>query len=147
MPKISFSPKKTIFPVDTGRKLHVQRRSEDVLAVFWTSYVRSIYVLCLRVSRWEFVRWTTAMAIGSLFKILLCFVSIYFCLILSWNHSCNNIRFKKQFETVTVCKNFSVKSQSNETVINSFMTKAPTIQKPVYSILNNELNNVQEIFI
>ena len=24
------------------------RRSEDVLDVFWTSYVRSIYVLCLR---------------------------------------------------------------------------------------------------
>ena len=24
------------------------RRSEDVLGVFWTSYVRSIYVLCLR---------------------------------------------------------------------------------------------------
>ena len=30
------------FPVDTGR------RSEDVQDVFWTSYVHSIYVLCLR---------------------------------------------------------------------------------------------------
>ena len=30
------------FPVDTGRKLNV------VLDVFWRSYVRSIYVLCLR---------------------------------------------------------------------------------------------------
>ena len=28
-------------PVDTGRKL-------NVLDVFWTSYVRSVYVLCLR---------------------------------------------------------------------------------------------------
>ena len=27
------------------------RRSEDVLDVFWTSYVRSIYVLCLRDCR------------------------------------------------------------------------------------------------
>ena len=39
------------FPVDTGRKLNVhktfRRRPEDVLDVFWTSYVRSIYVLCL----------------------------------------------------------------------------------------------------
>ena len=34
-------------PVDTGRKFNL-RRSEDVLNVFWTSYVRSIYVLCLR---------------------------------------------------------------------------------------------------
>ena len=31
----------TIHAVDTGRKLNVQD-------VFWTSYVRSIYVLCLR---------------------------------------------------------------------------------------------------
>ena len=37
------------FSVDTGPKLSVYiRRSEDVLDVFWTSYVRSIYVLCLR---------------------------------------------------------------------------------------------------
>ena len=39
------------FPVDTGGKLNVhktfRRRPEDVLDVFWTSYVRSIYVLCL----------------------------------------------------------------------------------------------------
>ena len=38
--------------VDTGRKLNVyktfrRRPWEDVLDVFWTSYVRSIYVLCL----------------------------------------------------------------------------------------------------
>ena len=40
-------------PVDTGRKLYAGRktyirRSEDVKDVFWTSYLRSIYVLCLR---------------------------------------------------------------------------------------------------
>ena len=35
-------------PVDTGRKLNVLRRSEDVQDVFWTSYVRSIYVLYQR---------------------------------------------------------------------------------------------------
>ena len=35
------------FPVDTGRKLNDIRYSEDVSDVFWTSYVRSIYVLCL----------------------------------------------------------------------------------------------------
>ena len=34
-------------PVNTGRKLNVHKRSGDVLEVFWTSYVRSIYVLCL----------------------------------------------------------------------------------------------------
>ena len=34
------------YSLDTGRKLNVQRRSEDVLDVFWTSFVRSIYVLC-----------------------------------------------------------------------------------------------------
>ena len=33
--------------VDTGRKLNVHKSSEDVLEVFWTCYVRSIYVLCL----------------------------------------------------------------------------------------------------
>ena len=31
-------------PVDTGRNWTYIRRSEDVLDVFWTSYVRSIYV-------------------------------------------------------------------------------------------------------
>ena len=34
-------------PVNTGRKLNVHKCSGDVLEVFWTSYVRSIYVLCL----------------------------------------------------------------------------------------------------
>ena len=33
-------------PLDTGHKLTYIRRSEDDLDVFWTSYVRSIYVLC-----------------------------------------------------------------------------------------------------
>ena len=33
--------------LDTGRKLNVRKTSEDVQDVFWTSYVRSIYVLCL----------------------------------------------------------------------------------------------------
>ena len=33
------------YPVDTGRKLNVHK---TVLDVFWTSYVRSIYVLSLR---------------------------------------------------------------------------------------------------
>ena len=33
-------------PVDTGRKLNVHKT--DVEDVLWTSYVRSIYVLCLR---------------------------------------------------------------------------------------------------
>ena len=41
-----------VFPVDTGRKLNVhktfRRRLEDVQDVFWTSYGRWIYVLCLR---------------------------------------------------------------------------------------------------
>ena len=37
---------KDLNPVDTGRKLS---EPEDVLDVFWKSYVRSIYVLCL----WE----------------------------------------------------------------------------------------------
>ena len=30
----------TAYPIDTGRKLNVHK-------TFWTSYVRSIYVLCL----------------------------------------------------------------------------------------------------
>ena len=36
----------SINPVDTGGKLNVIRRTD----VFWTSYVRSIYVLCLQES-------------------------------------------------------------------------------------------------
>ena len=44
--------------LDTGRKLNVSKTSEDVQDVFWTSYVRSIYVLCLwgtaRVGKWCF---------------------------------------------------------------------------------------------
>ena len=36
------------YPVDTGRKLNYIRRLEDVLVVFWTSYVRPVYILCLR---------------------------------------------------------------------------------------------------
>ena len=35
-------------PVDTGRKLNVHKTFRDVLSVFWTSFVHSIYVLCLR---------------------------------------------------------------------------------------------------
>ena len=35
-------------PADTGVNWTYIRRSEDLLDVFWTSYVRSIYVLCLR---------------------------------------------------------------------------------------------------
>ena len=34
--------------VGPGRKLNVHKTSEDLLDVFWTPYVRSIYVLCLR---------------------------------------------------------------------------------------------------
>ena len=41
------SPNLNNTPVDTGRKLNVHKTSEDVLDVFGTSYVRSIYVLCL----------------------------------------------------------------------------------------------------
>ena len=32
--------------LNTGRELNVNRHCEDVLDVFWTSYVLSIYVLC-----------------------------------------------------------------------------------------------------
>ena len=34
-------------PVDKARKLNVHTKLEDVLDVFWTSYVCSIYVLRL----------------------------------------------------------------------------------------------------
>ena len=37
----------TIYSVDKGRNLKYIRRSEDVQDVIWTSYVHSIYVLCL----------------------------------------------------------------------------------------------------
>ena len=40
-------------PTDTRRKLKYIRRSEDVLDVFWKSYVRLIYVLCLRGDVWN----------------------------------------------------------------------------------------------
>ena len=48
-------------PADTGRKVDVKWtyiRSEDFQDLFWTSYVRSIYVLCLRgrVPTWLFPR-------------------------------------------------------------------------------------------
>ena len=36
------------FPVDTGRKLNVHETFRRLPGRFWTSYVRSIYVLCLR---------------------------------------------------------------------------------------------------
>ena len=38
---------KAMCPVDTGRKLNVHKTFRRRLDVFWTSYVRSIYVLCL----------------------------------------------------------------------------------------------------
>ena len=36
------------YPADTGRKLNVHKTFNLRQDVFWTSYVRSIYVLCLR---------------------------------------------------------------------------------------------------
>ena len=36
--------------VDTNRKLTVHKTSEDILHFFWASYIRSVYVLCLRGS-------------------------------------------------------------------------------------------------
>ena len=43
---LSFS-KVVGFPIDKDVNWTYISRSEDVLDVFWTSYVRSIYVLCL----------------------------------------------------------------------------------------------------
>ena len=40
---------------DTGNKLNVHRGSEDALDIFWTSCVRSIYVLCPGVTSQTFV--------------------------------------------------------------------------------------------
>ena len=38
-----------ILPVDTGRKLNVHKTFRTRPDIFWMSYVRSIYVLCLRI--------------------------------------------------------------------------------------------------
>ena len=35
-------------PADTESKLNVHKTSRNVQDVFWTSYVRPIYALCLR---------------------------------------------------------------------------------------------------
>ena len=43
---------RTSFPVDTGRKLRYIRRSEDVLDVFWTSYVRQ-FTSCVYWVEWN----------------------------------------------------------------------------------------------
>ena len=43
--QFSFFKFQILFHLDTGRKTYI-RRSEDVLGVFWTSYVLSIYFLC-----------------------------------------------------------------------------------------------------
>ena len=44
-------------PVDTDVNWTYIRHSEDVLDVFWTSYVRSIYVLTSCVCRDKFFLW------------------------------------------------------------------------------------------
>ena len=64
-------------PVDTGRKLNVIRRSEDVQDVLWTSYVRPIYVLCLR--GFLFVKLTSTNEQGYLRPISGMKVAICYC--------------------------------------------------------------------
>ena len=54
------------------------RRSEDVLGVFWTSYVRSIYVLCLLIGMfWILMRGRTLLIFYLFRRILQCFFVVF----------------------------------------------------------------------